>query len=255
MHTLLRTENLTVNFGGLLAVDCVDLSVRYGQLVGLIGPNGAGKTTFIDAITGFVTSTGSVVLEGGELHRLRPHQRSRSGLGRTWQAQELFDDLTVRENVQVACELLDARESVADLLRPRRKRELPLVDESLQRFELTDLGERMPGELSQAERKLVGVARTLAGKPKLMCMDEPAAGLNTAESKRLGQRLREIVADGVAILLVDHDMGLVLGVCDYVYVLDFGRVIAQGTPAEIRSNPQVIASYLGVAAKPGQPPA
>lgn len=254
MTTLFRTEDLMVNFGGLQAVDGVSVTVDYGQLIGLIGANGAGKTTFIDAVTGFVDSSGRILLEERNLCGLRPHRRSRAGIGRTWQAQELFTDLTVYENVQVAAERLSIRESAVDLLRPRRTRPLPAVEAALDRLELAHLADRMPGDLSQADRKLVGVARALAGEPKLICMDEPAAGLGTADSQQLGHRLREVVADGVAILLVDHDMSLVLSVCDHVYVVEFGRVIAEGAPAHVRRDARVIASYLGeTASRVGTP--
>jgi branched-chain amino acid transport system ATP-binding protein len=246
---LLDTEQLTVTFGGLRAVDEVSISIDQGQLVGLIGPNGAGKTTFIDGLTGFVPTTGSITFDGRDLTAAGPHDRAQAGMVRTWQSLELFDDLTVTENLRVAAEPSSAKGFVLDLFHPNRKRSVDSVEDALKRLELTDVANRVPGELSQGQRKLIGVARALAARPKLVLMDEPAAGLDTAESQELGKRLRTIVDDGTTIFLIDHDMGLVLTVCDYVYVIEFGRVIAQGTPAEIRTNERVITAYLGEQAR------
>lgn len=246
MTALLRTEGLTVRFGAVTAVDDVDLAVEAGRIVGLIGANGAGKTTFIDALTGFVPAAGRVLLDGRDVGGLPAHRRSRLGLGRTWQSQELFDDLSVADNLRVACERLTLGQTLRDLARPRRRAATtPAVEHALAQVGLERFADRMPGELGQAERKLVGVARALVAAPRVIGMDEPAAGLSTHESVALGERLRRVAQDGTALLLVDHDMGLVLGVCDYVYVLEFGRVIASGTPARVRSDPRVIASYLG----------
>jgi branched-chain amino acid transport system ATP-binding protein len=249
MDTLLETADLSVVFGGLKAVDGVDLAVPRGQLVGLIGPNGAGKTTFVDALTGFVPATGRIRFAGRDISGLPAHRRVHAGLARTWQSLELFDDLTVGENLQVAAERTTIGSVAADLFAPSRRRDRRAVDEALDLLELGALTERMPGELSQGQRKLVGVARALAARPQLVCMDEPAAGLDTSESQALGGRLRDTVAAGVGILLIDHDMGLVLSVCDYVYVIEFGAVIAHGTPAEIRTNERVLAAYLGEQAR------
>jgi branched-chain amino acid transport system ATP-binding protein len=249
MAALLEARELTVDFGGLRALDHLDLSVERGRLVGLIGANGAGKTTFIDAVTGFVPARGEVLLDGEDLSARPPHQRTRRGLGRTWQSIELFDDLTVAENLQVAAERHRLAHLFGDLLRPRRR---PLGEEAgraLTLLGIEHLAERMPGELSQGERKIAGVARALATGARLLCMDEPAAGLDEGESRELSERLRAIVSSGVAVLLVDHDMGLVLDVCEEVYVLEFGRLIAHGTPAEVRADERVIASYLGVGSR------
>ncbi len=212
-----------MNFGGVRALVDVDLDVGEGQLVGLIGPNGAGKTTFIDAISGIVRSRGRVELDGRDLTSLPPHARARLGLTRTWQSIELFDDLTVLENLTV--------------LAPRQAS--TSAEELLGQFGLEQLGGAMPSEISQAQRKVVGLARALAAEPRVLCLDEPAAGLDVTESEALGVRLREIVDAGTAMLLVDHDMGLVLGISDHVVALEFGKVIAAGTPDEVRRDPQV----------------
>jgi branched-chain amino acid transport system permease protein len=222
--TVLAVRGLSVAFGGVHALESVDLEVREGELVGLIGPNGAGKTTLIDAVSGFVPFTGSVSLDGEDIGSLPAYQRARRGLARTWQNTDLFDDLEVGENVAVAGGQAD--------------RTLGLVG-------LDWAAEAMPDQLSEGQRKLVGVARALAGGPRLLCLDEPAAGLDTRESEELGLALRRLADAGQTTLLIDHDMGLVLGICDRVVVLEFGRVIADGPPEIVRQDERVIAAYLG----------
>jgi branched-chain amino acid transport system ATP-binding protein len=251
---LLETTELRVTYGGLRALDDVDLTVEAGQLVGLIGPNGAGKTTFIDALTGFAPSVGNIRFAGRDISALPAHQRARLGLGRTWQSVELFDDLDVVENLQVAAEHQSASGFLLDLVRPRRARDTSAVDRALAALDLESLRTQAPSSLSHGQRKLVGVARALTAEPHLVCLDEPAAGLDTAESRTLGTQLRGIVDTGIAVLLVDHDMSLVLSVCDYLYVIEFGKVIAQGTPAEVRADDRVIAAYLGEERSPDPVP-
>ena len=243
MTPVLEARGVSVSFGGVRALSDVDLRVEPGQLVGLIGPNGAGKTTFIDAISGFVRYRGTVLLDGRDLAGAAPHQRARLGLARTWQSIELFDDLTVRENIAVAAEpsALTALRDVVSGSGGGDER----VESALGVFGLHGRGDAMPSELSQGERKLVGVARAYAATPRLLCIDEPAAGLDTIESEELGRHLREIVDRGTAMLLVDHDMGLVLSISDYVVVLEFGEVISHGTPDAVRRDTAVIAAYLG----------
>ena len=243
---VLRTTGLTVRFGGLLAVNDVSLECCRGQLTGLIGPNGAGKTTFIDAITGFLpnNSRGSVLLEGEDVFGRSPHRLAHDGLTRTWQTLELFDDITVRSNLDVASRRLTLGGAVRDYFRPRKREER--VEEVLAVLDLHDIAERQPRELSQGQRKLVGVGRALvAESTRILLLDEPAAGLDKAETEWFGAQLRRLVDQGYTMLLVDHDMGLVLNVCDYIHMLVFGQLTASGTPDEMRNNPEVIAAYLG----------
>ncbi len=247
MTPVLKATGVSVSFGGVRAVVDVDLNVGAGRLVGLIGPNGAGKTTFIDAITGFVRSRGRVELDGRDLTGLPPHARARLGLARTWQSIELFDDLSVRENLLVA----SYRPSVLQTLREAVTRPAPgpaEIEPVLELLGLQALADELPGELSQGQRKLVGIARALVAQPRVVCLDEPAAGLDTGESEELGRRLRSLADGGQSMLLVDHDMGLVLGICDEVVVLEFGEVIARGAPEAVRRDERVVAAYLGNAA-------
>ena len=245
MTAALEASKISVSFGSVQALVDVDLEVPPGKLVGLIGPNGAGKTTFIDAVTGFVPASGTVLLDGRDISAEPPHVRSHLGLARTWQTLELFDDLSVQENCVVASRRPSTRGTLAQIVLGRRQPTKAAVDEAIRILELEEVAGRMPSELPQGKRKLVGVARALAGQSKLILLDEPASGLDTNESLDLGRRLRRVVDEGVAMLLVDHDMALVLNVCDYVYVIDFGRVLADGAPAEVRTNEKVLAAYLG----------
>jgi branched-chain amino acid transport system ATP-binding protein len=242
---VLRVNGLSVSFGGVRALDDVDLEVREGELVGLIGPNGAGKTTLVDAVTGFVHFSGAVELDGRDIGRLPPYERARLGLGRTWQSTDLFDDLDVRENLTVASGRSASVDGVRDASPPLPVDGAGEVDATLGMVGLDVSTEAMPSQLSQGQRKLVGIARALASRPRLLCLDEPAAGLDTNESQLLGQRLRELANHGQSTLLIDHDMGLVLSICDRVVVLEFGKVIADDAPDVVRRDPNVISAYLG----------
>ena len=229
----LELVDLRKRYGGVTAVDGMALRVPRGGIVGLIGPNGAGKTSAIDAITGFAKAEGSVVLDGGRIDRCKPHQRVRRGLARTFQALELYDDLTVEENVGAAA------------FGVRGAARHGAVQRALDLVGIAHLRDRHAGDLSQGQRQLVSIARACAADPHVVLLDEPAAGLDSTESRWLGERIRAISAGGTGVLLVDHDVALVLDVCDHIYVLDFGRVIAEGPPSAIRSDRAVVDAYLG----------
>lgn len=230
---VLAVRDLTVVYGGVVAVSGVSLSVPAGAIVGLIGPNGAGKTSVIDAITGFTRADGDVRLGGDAIDALPAHQRVRRGLARTFQSLELYDDLSVEENVSAAA--FAARDESAS----------EALDRALELVGISELRGREAGSLSQGERQLLSIARACATGPDVLLLDEPAAGLDTTETKWLGERIQAISATGTGVLLVDHDVALVLGVCDYLYVLDFGEVIAEGDPASIRTDRRVADAYLG----------
>ncbi len=229
---LLEVRDLTVRYGGVVAVDSVNFSVEEGQIVGLIGPNGAGKTTAIDALCGFHGYEGAVLLAGEDVSGSAPHRRASLGMARTFQLAGVADDLTVAENVQVGQHRAAARDAGA-------------LDAVLDELGLSDMQDLLVSTLSQGQRQLVSIARALAGEPRLLLLDEPAAGLDSTESLWLADRLRDVRATGVTILLVDHDMSLVLNLCDTIDVLDFGSLIASGPPGDIRSDERVSGAYLG----------
>ncbi|MCI3270760.1 ABC transporter ATP-binding protein [Streptomyces cylindrosporus] len=244
MAETLTIDSLSVRYGGVAALTDASVSIAPGELVGLIGPNGAGKTTFIDAATGFTPASGTVRLGDTELSRLGAAKRSRLGLARTWQQAELYDDLTVRENLAVAASPPGLLHALRDVVGVGTS-EPPAVSMALELLDLEALADCATDELTQGQRKLVDVGRALACSPDVVLLDEPAAGLDTDESRTLGEHLRTMVTQGIGMLLVDHDMGLVMGVCDRIVVLEFGKVLAVGTPDEIRNDPRVVDAYLG----------
>ena len=243
----LRVENISVRFGGVVAVDTVSLEVRPGEVVGLIGPNGAGKTTLIDVVTGFTRpQSGEVTLEGQSIDRWAPRRRARAGIGRSFQSLELFEDMSVRDNLRAASDRRDSFAYLTDLAWPANPPLPGTAVAAIREFGLdTDL-ERMPSELPYGRRRLVGIARAVATEPSILLLDEPAAGLDDRETRELGELVRRLAKDwGLGILLVEHDVSLVMSICDRIVALDFGRLIAEGTPAEIRGSAAVVAAYLG----------
>ena len=232
---VLDVRDLTVRYGGVTAVSRFSFSVEQGSITGLIGPNGAGKTTTMDALCGFMPYEGWVTLAGRPLEGMAPHQRAAAGLGRTFQGMDLYEELTVEENVVVGQHIVQRSSS-----RPSDS-----VTATLESLGLSGLAHRKVSELSQGQRQLVSIGRALAGRPPLLLLDEPAAGLDSTESAWLADRLRALRDSGTTILLIDHDMSLVLGLCDVINVLDFGAVIAAGAAKEVRSDRRVALAYLG----------
>lgn len=248
MDPVLSLRGLTVRFGGLTAVDNLSFDLHRGQFVGLIGPNGAGKTTAIDAISGLVPSSGTVRLAGREISRVPAHRRAAAGLGRTFQSLELFEDLTVRENVLTAADTGTLWSPLLDLVRSRpSSRAAAAADRAMDFLALTDVADSFPPDLSLGRRKLVTIARALAGEPAVLLLDEPAAGLDSDESEQLGAELRTLIDRGITVLMVEHDMNLIHRVCDEVKVLEFGALISEGTPAHVSADPRVAEAYLGSA--------
>jgi branched-chain amino acid transport system ATP-binding protein len=237
---LLEVYGVTVQFGGVTAVDDASLSVEGGAVTGLIGPNGAGKTTLFNVITGLQQPTkGRVRFRNHDVTKASVNSRAKAGMGRTFQRLEAFGSLTVRENVLVAREIHAGARS---WLRRRPDR---VVDELIERVGLTSYVDHRADSVPTGVARLLEMARALAIEPSLLLLDEPSSGLDEAETDAFGQLLTALAADGVAVLMVEHDMDLVMSVCDVIHVLEFGQIIANGTPAEIRADRAVQAAYLG----------
>jgi len=251
--TTLLAEGITIRFGGLTAVDDATIEVPDASFMGLIGPNGAGKTTLFNTISGFITPThGRVTFQGRDITNIPASARARLGIGRTFQKLELFGRMSVFDNLMVAAESAESRlDIVSDILSlPRRHSEearcARIAEEMLESLDLEWARDRRAADLPVGHARILELGRALCAKPKLMLLDEPSSGLDSDETKAFGALLKRVNEEmGVAILLVEHDMDLVMDVCKALYVLDFGRLIAHGTPKQIVNDPAVRAAYLG----------
>jgi ABC-type branched-subunit amino acid transport system ATPase component len=246
----LAVAGLTVRFGGLVAVSEVSLEAPHGRITGLIGPNGAGKSTTFNACSGLLRpSSGTITLDGHDVTHMSPAGRARRGLGRTFQKMELFESLTVADNVALGREGAMAGANPLKQLFASRSELRDAGHRAAEAIELCGLGalaQRRPAELSTGQRRLVELARVCAGDFSLLLLDEPSSGLDKAETARFGEILQELVAvRGLGILVVEHDMSLVLKICSYIYVLDFGKHIFEGTAGELATSELVRAAYLG----------
>jgi branched-chain amino acid transport system ATP-binding protein len=241
---ILEARDLTVRFGGLLAVDNVSLGMRPGVITGLIGPNGAGKTTLFNAVSGLQQPTsGQILFNGKDVSTLPPHKRARMGMARTFQRLELFLTLSVRDNVRVACDIFNAHR--------RRRHRIDVERETDRLIEFTglqDVAHRDIAEIPTGRARVVELARALITSPSVLLLDEPAGGQTEEESRRFGRLLREVADGGTAICLVEHDLELVMSVCTEVHVLDFGKLLVSGTPEQIRQDQRVIDAYIGTVA-------
>jgi len=240
MKLILEVSDVTVDFGGNRAVDNVSLPVELGSLTGLIGPNGAGKTTLFNVVNGLLSpSAGKVAFDGKDITRRKPHQRARMGLARTFQRLELFTSLSVRENIQVAGEIRNSWNV---------DRRVDAAAEAERVIELIGLGEVADAEVSEiptGKARIVELGRALMTQPKVLLLDEPASGQTEDETVVFGELLKKLAAEGITIFLVEHDMALVMSVCEIIHVLDFGRIIAKGTPEEVQKDQAVLEAYLG----------
>ena len=252
MDELLKAEHVSMVFGGLKAVSNFNLHLNKGELVGLIGPNGAGKTTAFNMLTGvYRPTTGSITFAGKSIVGLPPYEVTQRGIARTFQNIRLFSELTVLENVKIAFHfhvkygLIEAVLRVGRYFREEQEIEEEAM-ELLKIFRLEDKADEVAKNLPYGAQRRLEIARALAAKPKLLLLDEPAAGMNPQETHELMEMIRWIRREfALTILLIEHDMSLVMGICERIYVLEYGEILAEGTPKEIKANPEVIRAYLG----------
>ena len=248
---LLSIESVSKRFGGLAALEDVSLSVQTGEIYGLIGPNGAGKTTLFNCMTGLYTATsGRVVLDGVPVQGLKPHQIVKLGFARTFQNIRLFANMTALENVMVGRHVRSRATVLGAILRCRRTRaeEAAIHDKARELMAYVGLagkGRTLASHLSYGDQRRLEIARALACEPKLLALDEPVAGMNPSERRQMGELFQKLREGGVTLLLIEHDVKLVMGLCDRVAVLDYGRKIAEGVAETVRQDPAVIAAYLG----------
>ena len=239
MSPILSTKDVVVRFGVLQAVSQASIEVVEGRVTGLIGPNGAGKTTLFNVITGLQEPTaGKVFFDGKDITNKNPFKRARMGIARTFQKLEVFGSLSARENILVAAEQRKTWDRSG--FDPNQ-----VCEEILEKVGLSDVSEFMVGTLPTGTARLVELARALASNPKVLLLDEPSSGLNEEETEEMASLLKKLVDEGLGVLLVEHDMSFVMGTCLFIHVLDFGTIIATGTPAEVQANAQVQAAYLG----------
>ncbi|CAK8724741.1 Amino acid/amide ABC transporter ATP-binding protein 1, HAAT family [Candidatus Electrothrix aarhusensis] len=255
-HTILEVSDLTMQFGGIRALDKLNIRVGQGEIAALIGPNGAGKTTFFNCLTGIYKPTSGHLLltptgkSSKRLNGLKPNQVTEQGLARTFQNIRLFPDMSVLENVMIGCHCRTKARVLGAIFRDKRtiKEEKEVIARSfalLEKVGLAELANEFAKNLPYGAQRRLEIARALATDPALLLLDEPAAGMNPQETVELDALITEIRDDGISILLIEHDMKLVMSLSDHIFVMDYGKKIAEGTPNEVRNNPEVIRAYLG----------